>query len=67
LLISPFRGDALGIYAAKGRKRFLALDHLAQAIDHLRMSLSGRDLQDEFRAANELFHSLDKEQQKTES
>ncbi|HXW54106.1 MAG TPA: prephenate dehydrogenase [Candidatus Cybelea sp.] len=43
-----------------------ALDRLAQAIDHLRTSLSGRELEDEFRAANELFRSLRKEQQKTE-
>jgi prephenate dehydrogenase len=43
-----------------------ALDRLAQAIDHLRTSLSGRELEEEFRAANELFRSLRKEQQKTE-
>jgi len=35
-----------------------ALDRLAQAIDHLRTHLADRDLESEFRAANDLYKSL---------
>jgi prephenate dehydrogenase len=35
-----------------------ALDRLAQAIDHLRTHLASRELESEFRAANELYKSL---------
>jgi prephenate dehydrogenase len=35
-----------------------ALDRFAQNIDHLRTNLSGKELEEEFRAANDLFHSL---------
>lgn len=37
-----------------------ALDRLAQAIDYLRMNLANKDLEGEFRAANELYASLRK-------
>jgi prephenate dehydrogenase len=35
-----------------------ALDRVAQAIEHLRTSLTSRELEDEFRAANELYKIL---------
>jgi prephenate dehydrogenase len=35
-----------------------ALDRLAQAVDHLRTCLASRELESEFRAANELYKSL---------
>jgi len=35
-----------------------ALDRLAQAVDHVRMRLASRELQDEFAAANELYKML---------
>jgi prephenate dehydrogenase len=44
-----------------------ALDRLVQAIDHLRMNLSSKELEEEFRAANELFELLHAEQQKPQS
>lgn len=43
-----------------------ALDRLAQAIDHLRRNLSGKELEEEFRAANEIFDLLRKQQEKSE-
>lgn len=43
-----------------------ALERLAQEIDHLRRNLSSRELEEEFRAANELFALLQNKQQKTE-
>ncbi|MGH9736042.1 MAG: prephenate dehydrogenase [Candidatus Acidiferrales bacterium] len=43
-----------------------SLERLSQEIDHLRRNLSSRDLEEEFRAANELFALLQKKQQKTE-
>jgi prephenate dehydrogenase len=54
------------IFIANKENVSRALDRLGQAIEHLRTSLSGRELENEFRAANELFQSLRKEQQKTE-
>lgn len=44
-----------------------ALDRLAQAIDHLRTNLSTKELEEEFRAANQVFDALNKRQQKSES
>jgi prephenate dehydrogenase len=44
-----------------------ALERLAQAIDHLRTNLSSKELEEEFRAANSLFESLHKDQQKSQS
>lgn len=41
-----------------------ALDRLAQAVDHLRTNLSNKELEQEFRAANQLFELLHKNQQK---
>lgn len=41
-----------------------ALDRLAQAVDHLRTNLSGKELEQEFRTANELFELLHQKQQK---
>jgi prephenate dehydrogenase len=41
-----------------------ALGRLAQEIDHLRRNLSTKELQEEFRAANELFTLLHQEQEK---
>lgn len=35
-----------------------ALDRLAQAIDHLRTNLTSKELEEEFRAANEVYKSL---------
>ena len=43
-----------------------ALDRLTQEIDQLRRNLSGKELEQEFRAANELFALLNQEQEKTE-
>lgn len=43
-----------------------AVDRLAQEIDHLRRSLSSKELEEEFRAANELFALLHNKEQKTE-
>ena len=43
-----------------------ALERLAQEIDHLRRNLSARELEEEFRAANDLFALLHKEQEKAE-
>lgn len=43
-----------------------ALDRLAQAIDHLRRNLSSKELEEEFRAANEVFELLHKQQEKSE-
>jgi prephenate dehydrogenase len=43
-----------------------ALDRLIQAVEHLRTNLSSKELEEEFRVANELFRSLRNEQQKTE-
>lgn len=43
-----------------------ALDRLAQALDHLRTHLSSRELEEEFRTANQLFEVLHKDQQKTQ-
>lgn len=43
-----------------------ALDRLAQALDHLRTNLSSKELEEEFRAANQLFEVLHKKQQKTQ-
>lgn len=43
-----------------------ALERLAQEIDHLRRNLSTRELEEEFRAANDLFALLHKEQEKAE-
>jgi prephenate dehydrogenase len=37
-----------------------ALDRLAQALDHLRANLSSRELEEEFRAANDLYAALRK-------
>jgi prephenate dehydrogenase len=37
-----------------------ALDRLAQAVDHLRTHLSSKELEQEFRAANELYKLLHK-------
>ena len=37
-----------------------ALDRLAQTIDHLRMNLRSKELEQEFRAANEVYKSLQK-------
>jgi prephenate dehydrogenase len=44
-----------------------ALDRLAQAVDHLRTNLSRKELEEEFRAANDLFELLRPEQQKSQS
>src|SRR5215469_7294504 len=44
-----------------------ALDRLAQAVDHLRTNLSSKELEDEFRTANDLFELLHKKEQKSES
>lgn len=43
-----------------------ALERLAQEIDHLRRNLSSKELEQEFRAANDLFALLHKEQKATE-
>lgn len=43
-----------------------ALDRLVQALDHLRTHLSSRELEEEFRTANQLFEVLHKDQQKTQ-
>jgi prephenate dehydrogenase len=43
------------------------LDRLAQALDHLRTNLSTRELEEEFRAANELCQSIRQRQEKTEA
>ena len=44
-----------------------ALDSLVQAVDHLRTNLSSKELEDEFRTANELFELLHKKEQKSQS
>lgn len=38
-----------------------ALDRVAQAIDHLRTNLTSKELEKEFRAANEIYRSLQKQ------
>jgi prephenate dehydrogenase len=38
-----------------------ALDRLGQAIDHIRTRLASKDLESEFRAANELYNLLRKQ------
>jgi prephenate dehydrogenase len=38
-----------------------ALDRLAQEIDHLRMNLTSKELEKEFRAANEIYKNLQKQ------
>ncbi len=43
-----------------------AFDRLGQEMDHLRRNLSSRELEEEFRAANDLFALLQKKQEKTE-
>lgn len=43
-----------------------AVERLAQEIDHLRRNLSSKELEEEFRAANELFALLHQKEQKTE-
>lgn len=43
-----------------------SLERLAQEIEHLRRNLSSKELEEEFRAANELFALLHQEQEKTE-
>lgn len=43
-----------------------AVERLEQAIDHLRTNLSRKELEDEFRTANELFDVLHDGQQKTQ-
>jgi prephenate dehydrogenase len=65
LAASPY-GLWRDIFMANKENVSHALDRLVQALDHVRTSLSGRELEDEFRAANQLFKSLRKEQQKTE-
>jgi prephenate dehydrogenase len=44
-----------------------ALDRLAQAIDHLRTNLSSKELEEEFRVANDLFKLLNQQQHKSEA
>jgi prephenate dehydrogenase len=43
-----------------------AVERLAQEIDHLRRNLSTKELEEEFRAANELFALLHKKEEKAE-
>jgi prephenate dehydrogenase len=55
------------IFLANRENASHALDRLAQAVDHLRTNLSRKELEEEFRAANDLFELLRPEQQKSQS
>jgi prephenate dehydrogenase len=50
------------IFLANRENIVHALDRFAQNIDHLRRNLSGKELEEEFRAANDLFDALHKNQ-----
>ncbi|HTU32815.1 MAG TPA: prephenate dehydrogenase/arogenate dehydrogenase family protein [Candidatus Acidoferrum sp.] len=62
---SPY-GVWRDVFIANRENVSRALERLAQEIDHLRRNLSSRELEEEFRAANELFALLQNKQQKTE-
>lgn len=61
---SPY-GVWRDVFIANRENVSRALERLSQEIDHLRRNLSSRELEEEFRAANELFALLQKKQQKT--
>lgn len=58
---SPY-GVWRDVFIANRENVSRALERLSQEIDHLRRNLSGRELEEEFRAANELFALLQKKQ-----
>jgi prephenate dehydrogenase len=62
---SPY-GVWRDVFLANRENVARALERLAQEIDHLRRNLSTRELEQEFRAANDLFALLHKEQEKAE-
>jgi prephenate dehydrogenase len=62
---SPY-GVWRDVFIANRQNVSRAADRLAQEIDHLRRSLSSKELEEEFRAANELFALLQKKQEKAE-
>lgn len=62
---SPY-GVWRDVFLANRENAAHALERLAQEIDHLRRNLSSKELEEEFRAANDLFALLHKEQKATE-
>ncbi len=54
------------VFLANRENAARSLERLAQEIEHLRRNLSSKELEEEFRAANELFALLHQEQEKTE-
>lgn len=62
---SPY-GVWRDVFLANRENAAHALERLAQKIDHLRRNLSSKELEEEFRAANDLFALLHKEQKATE-
>jgi len=66
LAASPY-GMWRDIFLTNSENITHALDRLAQAVDHLRRNLSSKELEQEFRAANELVELLRRDQQKPQS
>jgi prephenate dehydrogenase len=62
---SPY-GVWRDVFIANRENVSRAVERLAQEIDHLRRNLSTKELEEEFRAANELFALLHKKEEKTE-
>ena len=62
---SPY-GVWRDVFLANRENATHALDRLAQEIDHLRRNVSSKELEEEFRTANDLFALLHKEQKATE-
>jgi prephenate dehydrogenase len=59
---SPY-GIWRDVFLANRENAARALERLVQEIDHLRRNLSSKELEEEFRAANDLFALLHKEQE----